>query len=225
MSATPQRHDLQKPTGIVFDLDGTLVDTTFIHTLCWWQAFQQFGENPPMAAVHRAIGMGAHRLVDHILGADPDRSYDVDIISAHDALLRAWHGSVRPLAGAVDLLAWCRQAHVTLVLATSSGERDLQALLGVLGHPTFDVVVKGEDAEESKPAPDSFQVAVNRAGLDPWQTLFAGDSVWDMQAIAAIDGIGVGLECGGTSEAELREAGAKHVFRTPAELLAAVQGR
>lgn len=214
---------LQRPDGIVFDLDGTLVDTTFIHALCWWQAFQQYGQNPPMAAVHRAVGMGAQRLVDHILGADPDRSDDAGIISAHDALLRAWHGSVRPLAGAVELLAWCRQAHITMVLATSSGERDLQALLGVLGKPTFDVVVKGEDATNSKPAPDSFQVAVDRAGLDPRQTLFVGDSVWDLQAIAAIDGIGVGLECGGTSEAELREAGAAQVFRTPAELLAALQ--
>ena len=79
---------LSRASGIVFDLDGTLVDSTYIHTLCWWQAMQQFGHERPMAAVHHAVGMGADHLLDHVLDPGRDVGQDDSITTAHDALFR-----------------------------------------------------------------------------------------------------------------------------------------
>ncbi len=214
---------LEDATGIVLDLDGTLVDTTYVHTLCWWQAFHQYGMNPTMAVVHRAIGMGADRLVPHVVGPARAASFEHDVTSAHDALFAQWHERVRPLTGALDLLRWCRHLDLGVVLASSSGERDLNALLARLGSPAFDAVVSGADVAESKPASEIFEAAVASGNLDARRTLFVGDSVWDLEACAAIGGIGIGLECGGTSAAELREAGADYTFEDPAGLLRALQ--
>ncbi len=214
---------LQDARGIVLDLDGTLVDTTYLHTVCWWQAFRQYGSTPEMAVVHRAIGMGADLLVEHVLGPERDATTDTDVISAHDALFAQWHDRVRPLPGARELIRWCRHADVRVVLATSSGQRDLQALVGALGDPDFDVVVSGADVEKSKPAGEIFEKAVARSDLDPLRTLFVGDSVWDLAACATVKGIGIGLTCGGTSAAELQDAGAANIFADPAGLLRALQ--
>ncbi len=81
----------------------------------------------------------------------------------------------------------------------------------------------GSDVAESKTASEIFEAAVARGNLDARRTLFVGDSVWDLEACAAIGRIGVGLECGGTSAAELREAGADYTFEDPAGLLRALQ--
>ncbi|MGB7818602.1 MAG: HAD family hydrolase [Ornithinibacter sp.] len=213
---------LQGARGVVLDLDGTLVDTTYVHTLCWWQAFRQYGRTPTMAAVHRAIGMGADRLVGHVLGPERDPGADTDVTVAHDALFAQWHDRVTPLRGACELIRWCHHVDLLVVLATSSGERDTTALLRSLGDPDFDVVVSASDVAESKPGSQIFQEALARGDLDPRHTLFVGDSVWDLQACRAVDGVGIGLECGGTSAAELRDAGAAHVFPDPAALLQAL---
>lgn len=213
---------LKDVTGIVLDLDGTLVDTTYVHTLCWWQAFRQYGGTATMATVHRAVGMGADLLVAHVLGPARDSSNDAEVISAHAALFAQWHDRIRPLRGARELIRWCRHVDLTVVLATSSGSRDLRALLSALDAPDFDVVVSGEDVEESKPSGEVFELALSRSRLDPRRTLFVGDSVWDIKACAAVDGVGVGLECGGTSAAELRDAGAVFTFADPSGLLDAL---
>ena len=80
---------LTRASGIVFDLDGTLVDSTYVHTLCWWEALQQFGHTKPMAAVHHTVGMGADHLLQELLGDARDRSQDA---RSEEPRLNSSHG-------------------------------------------------------------------------------------------------------------------------------------
>jgi HAD superfamily hydrolase (TIGR01509 family) len=206
-----------RPAGVIFDLDGTLVDTGYLHTVSWWQAFEQFGYTVPMARIHRAVGMGGDNLIEHVL-PEPC-THAEEITKAHDVLFATWHATVRPLPGAEALLRWCRDERLTVALASSSGQRDLDAMLDVLGHPDFDVLTTGDDAEHSKPSPDIVETALHRAGLSPDEAVMVGDSVWDVQAAAKAGVPCVGLTCGGTSGEELTAAGAVETFADPAALL------
>src|SRR6185503_1217146 len=104
--------------GVLFDLDGTLVDTGYIHTLCWWQALRQYDQVVPMAVIHRAVGMGADQLLGHLLGPAHDTSNDGDIAAAHGALFATWYPRICPLPGARDLLAECAAAGLAVLIAT-----------------------------------------------------------------------------------------------------------
>ena len=208
--------------GVLFDLDGTLVDTTYLHAVTWWQALHQHGHIVPMARIHRAVGMGAAKLLAEVLGPDHDTHDDPGIGAAHDSLFAAWHPLVSPLPGAQELLRRCGQAGLTVVLATSAGKGDLRALRDALdADDAISVATSGEDADESKPSPDILSVALDKAGLQAAEVVFVGDAIWDVQASAALQIPCIGLECGGTSAAELREAGAVETWRDPAKLLEA----
>src|SRR5690349_20255644 len=90
--------------GVLFDVDGTLVDTTYLHAVSWWEALRQYDRDVPMAVVHRAIGMGSDKLLDHLLGTERDKDADDDLRTAHDVLYGAWWERLRPLPGATELL-------------------------------------------------------------------------------------------------------------------------
>ena len=214
---------LTRASGIVFDLDGTLVDSTYVHTLCWWEALQQFGHSRPMAAVHHTVGMGADHLLHHLLGDARDLGQDDQITAAHDILFATWHERLHPLPAARALLNWCRDSRLTVGLATSGGQRDLWAMLDVLDHPDFDVIVTGDDVSNTKPAPDLLDVALERVGLEAEDVVVVGDSVWDMAAAARIGAVPVGVATGGTSAAELEAAGAELTYADLSALLEALQ--
>lgn len=205
--------------GVLFDVDGTLVDTSFIHTLCWWQALRQVDFDAPMAVIHRAIGMGSAELVSHVLG-EKAAEQTAEFAAAHDALYSTYWPSLRLLPGAAQLVTRCHQAGLVTVLATSASGRELGVLQRVLGiDDAIDHTTSSDDAESSKPAPDIVLAALDKAGLDAADAVFIGDSVWDMHASAKAGLACLGLECGGTSAAELREAGAKATYTDPADLL------
>ena len=206
--------------GVLFDLDGTLVDTSYIHTICWWEALRQYDHIVPMAIIHRAIGMGAEKLLGHVLGASHDTSHDSDIVAAHGALFATWYSRVCPLPGARDLLAECAARGLAVVIATSSPKRDLNALRKALdADPYIDAVTTSADADESKPSPDLLLAALERADLSADHVVFVGDAVWDVVASTRLGIRCIGLESGGTSGAELRQAGTAEVWRDPADLL------
>ena len=205
---------------MLFDLDGTLLDTAYIHTICWWEALRQYDHVVPMAVIHRAIGMGSDKLLGHVLGMRHDASNDADIAAAHGALFATWYSRICPLPGARDLLARCTALGLVVAIATSSPQRDLDALRKALdADPLIDAVTTSSDADESKPSPDILLAALDRAELSASHVVFVGDSVWDVMASSPLGIRCIGLECGGTSEAELREAGAVEVWRDPADLL------
>ncbi len=217
----------ERVNGVLFDLDGTLVDTTYLHAVSWWQALRQFDHTVPMAVLHRAVGMGSDYLLDQALGEDRDRDGDAAISAAHATHFAAWHTRVVPLPGAQDLLAACQRAGLSVVLASSSNEHDLGAMLAVLdadagrdASSDLDATTTAGDAERTKPSPDLVEVALERAGVDASRAVYVGDSVWDVHASTRIGVRCIGLECGGTSAAELRAAGAVETWKDPADLVA-----
>jgi HAD superfamily hydrolase (TIGR01509 family) len=210
--------------GILFDVDGTLVDTTYLHAVCWWEALRQHDADVPMAKIHRAIGMGSDKLLDHLLGPDRDKDQDEKLSEAHDILYGVWWERLRPLPGAADLLRACAERHLTVVLASSAKENELAQLRRVLdADDVIDAATSSSDAKQSKPAPDILQAALDQSDVDPANCVFVGDAVWDVLAAAKLDIPCIGLTCGGTSAAELTEAGAVATYEDPAALLAAVR--
>jgi HAD superfamily hydrolase (TIGR01509 family) len=204
--------------AVLFDVDGTLVDSTYPHTVAWWQAFRQNDLDVTMSRIHRAIGMGADQLVPEVTdGAE----VDVDALAdAHDALYSAYWPALRALPGARELVRRCHEAGLTTVLASSAGAREVGVLRTLLDvDDALDEATSSDDAEASKPAPDLVGVAIDKAGVAPAEAVFVGDAVWDVHACAKAGVRCIGLTCGGTSEAELAEAGAVAVYRDPADLI------
>lgn len=201
--------------AVFFDLDGTLVDTTYLHTYAWWRALDDAGENQPMAAIHPLIGMGGSGILDRLVGRD-----DQAIDAAHGDCFERLHPLVRPLPGAADVLERVVATGGRVVIVTSAKEKDLDALLRPLDRDRLiSEVVHGGDVGNAKPAPDPFAVALQRTGADPVEALAVGDSVWDVKAAAKV-GLGcIGLQTGGIARADLDHAGAVAVYRDCPELL------
>jgi HAD superfamily hydrolase (TIGR01509 family) len=207
--------------GVLFDVDGTLVDTTYLHTLAWWEAFRQYEHDVVMAEIHRAVGMGSDHLVDHLLGPDRDRGQDDAMTQAHGAIYAAWWERLRPLPGAADLLRACADRGLAVVLASSAQQNELTVLRKVIdADDVITAATSSADGDSSKPAPDILEAALQQSGTDRRRAVFVGDSVWDVEAAARLGIPCIGLTCGGTSAAELREAGAVETYKDPADLLA-----
>ena len=205
----------QRSAGILFDVDGTLVDTNYLHTLAWSRAFADAGEWAPMHAIHRLVGMGGDQLVGELLGGSCPAA-----TAARPRRYRELTDDIRPFPGASDLLQHVRDRGLAVILATSAPGEELAVLRKALD---ADDAIHGQttadDVENAKPAPDVFLTAMEVFSVDPRRTLAVGDSVWDVRAARAA-GIGcVALESGGFSRHELAEAGARHVYRDTAELL------
>ncbi|MEU8238698.1 HAD family hydrolase [Actinoplanes missouriensis] len=206
--------------GVLFDVDGTLIDTTYLHAVSWWEALRQHDRDVPMALIHRGIGMGSDKLLDHLLGEDRDTSDDEQMTTAHDILYGAWWERLRPLPGAADLVRAVAARDLAVVLASSAREPELKQLRRVLdADDVITAATSSADAEESKPAPDILQAALAQSDVDPERAVYVGDSVWDVQAAGKLGMPCIGLVCGGTSAAELRDAGAIATYRDPAALL------
>jgi HAD superfamily hydrolase (TIGR01509 family) len=206
--------------GVLFDVDGTLVDTTFIHAVCWTEALRQHGHRVTASEVHHAIGMSGDKLLDHCLAEDRDQDEDDAISQAHSTLYRQWWGRLNPLAGAADLLRRCHERGLRVVLASSANEEELAALRSVLdAEDAIDAATSSSDAGSGKPAPDIVVSALEESGAAADEVVFVGDAVWDGYAAQRAGIAFVALTCGGTPAAELRGAGAVEVWRDPAELL------
>ncbi|WP_243725625.1 HAD family hydrolase [Actinomadura rubrisoli] len=205
---------------MLFDVDGTLVDTTYLHAVTWWEAARQHGLTVVTAEAHRAIGMGSDKLLDAILPPDRDRSGDDAIRTAHAVLYAQYWTRLAPFDGAADLLRACAARGSRVVLASSAAEPEMRALRAALD--AEDAIMAATSASEvgqSKPAPDIVRLALDRAGVPADRAVFVGDIGWDVEAAAR-----AGLPCvcvltGGWSRAELRQAGAAAVYDSVRDLL------
>src|SRR3954452_2819325 len=111
--------------AVIFDVDGTLVDTNYLHAVCWWEAFRQYDQHVDMADIHRAIGMGSDKLLDHLLPDDRDRDADDTLADAHSALYAVYWTRLRAFDGAAGLLRACADRAMTVVLASSASSDEL----------------------------------------------------------------------------------------------------
>jgi HAD superfamily hydrolase (TIGR01509 family) len=206
--------------GVLFDVDGTLIDSSYIHTVSWWGAFRQQGYDVPMASIHRHVGMGGDRLVDSLLPEGRDRALDPEILASHGALYASHWPSLRALDGAKDLLAQCHAGGLAVALASSARRKDLEVMKSILDAEAFiDAATSANDAKNSKPAPDILVAALEAMDVQAADAIYIGDAVWDMQAAAALEIPAIGVTCGGVSAGELRDAGAVEVYEGPRDLL------
>lgn len=206
--------------GVLFDVDGTLIDSSYIHTISWWGAFRQQGYDIPMASIHHYVGMGGDRLVDSLLPEGRDRSLDSEVMASHGALYASHWPALRAFEGAKDLLAQCHAGGLAVALASSARKKDLEVMKGILDADAFiDGATSANDAKESKPAPDILVAALDAIGVGAADAVFVGDAVWDMKAAAALGIPAIAVTCGGVSAEKLRDAGAVEVYEGPQDLL------
>jgi HAD superfamily hydrolase (TIGR01509 family) len=210
------------PTAALFDVDGTLVDTNYLHSVTWWEAFRQAGHEVSMAEIHRAIGMGSSQMLDKLLPAERDKDADADVRAAHTALYATYSCRLRPLPGAAELLRACKRRGLAVVLASSADEAEFNVLRAALdAEDAIDEATFSGDVEASKPAPDLVQAALDKVGVPADQAVFTGDTVWDVEACRKAGVRCIGVLSGGVSRDELTSAGAVEVYSDPADLLSA----
>jgi HAD superfamily hydrolase (TIGR01509 family) len=213
----------REQTAFLFDLDGTLVDSVYQHVLAWKEALDSEGIALSVWRIHRKIGMSGG-LFTHILlretGLDITPERTDRLRRAHAAAYQRRADSVRPLPGAVELLAWLTEQKIPWAIATSGRMETAGHNLEALGvDPSRVPVVTRDQVRHAKPDPDLFLTAAARLNVDIRTSLVLGDSIWDMLAAQRARALGVGLLSGGYGEDELVRSGAFRVYEDPADLL------
>ena len=212
----------KRSPAILFDIDGTLVDSNYLHVSAWLRAFDAEGLPADGWRIHRCIGMDGTTLVRTLTG---DASQDVldRLKNRHSEFYKETTALLEPLPGARDLLRWVAGHGLQAVLATSAPEDELATLREILDcEEVISAVTSSDDVDTAKPKPDIVQVALDRAGVSAKDAVFLGDSVWDCEAAKRAGVPSIGVQSGGVSPAELMEAGASEVFEDPGDLLAHV---
>lgn len=207
--------------ALIFDLDGTLVDTVYAHVFAWQRALAEAGMAIEGWRIHRRIGMSGGlftRAVARELGRDISAGEVETLQRRHGELFRQFLPERRPLPGAVELLRRLRTAGIPHGIATSGRRPEIDASLQALLVPDETVVVERGDVARAKPAPDLFLACQERLGVASDACYVIGDAVWDLLAARRAGMLSVGLLSGGYGEDELQAAGAFRVYRDAAEL-------
>jgi len=207
--------------ALIFDLDGTLVDTVYAHVFAWQRALAEASLPIDGWRIHRRIGMSGGlftRAVARELGR-PLTAGEVDALQArHGELFRELLPERRPLPGAVELLGELRDVGIPHGIATSGRRPEIDASLDALGVGADTVVVERGHVERAKPEPDLFLACAERLGVAPDECYVVGDAVWDLIAARRARMLSAGLLSGGYGEDELTRAGAFRVYRDAREL-------
>jgi HAD superfamily hydrolase (TIGR01509 family) len=207
--------------SLVFDLDGTLVDTVYAHVLAWQRALAEAGLPVDGWRIHRRVGMSGGlfaRAVAREVGRPLSDGETEALQRRHGELYRELLPERRPLPGAVELLRELREAGVVHGIATSGRRPEIDASLAALGVGAETVVVERGDVLRAKPEPDLFLEAARRLEVAPADCYVVGDAVWDLLAARRAGMLSVGLLSGGYGEDELTRAGAFRVYRDADEL-------
>ena len=199
------------PGAILFDIDGTLVDSNYMHVDAWLRALQAVGHPVDAWRIHRGQGMGSAELLATLLGAAAEQ-VGSRAKQQHSELYQQSSRLLRAFDGARELVAAVAQRGAKVVLATSAAPDELEVLRSILDvEDTVAEITAAEDVETAKPAPDLVQVALQRAGVAADRAVFVGDTVWDVEAAKRAGLPTLAVLTGGFSEEELREAGAVQV--------------
>jgi HAD superfamily hydrolase (TIGR01509 family) len=208
---------MSAPTpSVLLDLDGTLVDSVFLHVVSWHQAFTDSGRSVPSWKIHEGIGMGSDRIVPWLLGEHPD---DAEALSdAHKKLFLERAEGLTPTPGAQALLDDLRRREIPFLVATSAGGEMAEALLSALGEPELDTF-NADDVDSSKPAPELLAAALDELGVSADDATMVGDSPWDAEAADRIGVRMLAVRCGGFGDSRLLDGGAAAVVDDPRALV------
>jgi len=201
----------------LFDVDGTLVDSNYLHVYAWHRAFVAEKLAVDGWRIHRSIGMDGTKLVESLSGG----AGDVDRLKKlHDDYYGETAHLLQPLPGARELLRRVAGLGIDVVLATSAREEEVAILRKVLDcEDVLTAVTDSGDVDEAKPEPRIVEVALERAGVGAARAVFVGDAVWDVQAAARAGVSCIALRSGGVADCELSGAGARAVYDGPRDLL------
>jgi HAD superfamily hydrolase (TIGR01509 family) len=203
---------------VVLDVDGTLMDTNYLHVEAWARAFEEVGHRVPRVQLHKQIGKGSDLLIGEFV-EDEEMAEKIDELHSELYLEMQEHG--HPLPGAKELISSLAERGYEVWFVTSAKDEELEHHLGELeARGRISGVVNSSDVENSKPAPDIFELALEKAEVTPDETVAVGDAIWDIEAAdrAGIRTVAV-LSGGAFSEQELKEAGAVEVYENCAALL------
>jgi HAD superfamily hydrolase (TIGR01509 family) len=203
--------------AVFLDIDGTLMDTNYLHIEAWAQAFEEVGARPPRSRIHHEVGKGSDKLIPGFV-EDGKAERVSELHSEYYAQLQE---RGHPLPGAKELVASLAERGYEVWFATSAKPEELEHHMRELeAEGKISGVVSSDEAEESKPAPDIFGLALERAAVSPEEAVVVGDSIWDIEAAKEAGVRTAAVMTGGAfSRAELEEAGAYAVYEDCRELL------
>ncbi len=211
----------ERAPAVLFDVDGTLVDSNYLHVHAWQRAFAELDLPVEAWRIHRSIGMDGSMLVDSLSGGADDDVQE-QLTDLHSRYYAETTSLLRPLPGAREVLERIASLGLQVVLATSAPEDELAKLRKVLDREdVISTVTSSEDVDTAKPEPGHRQVALDRAGVAADRAVFVGDAVWDAEASARAGVRSIGVLSGGFSRGELEKAGASVVYENVSELMRA----
>jgi HAD superfamily hydrolase (TIGR01509 family) len=212
-----------EPPALLFDLDGTLIDSVYQHVLAWQEALTAFGIELAVWKIHRRIGMSGGLFVTALLretGGTLSTGQIRELNLAHAEAYGRRRHTIRPLPGARELLAALTRQNITWAIATSGLAMSARPALDLLGLPADTPLITRDQVRHAKPDPDLFLAAAARVGVDIGNAVVVGDSIWDLLAARRAGALSIGLLSGGYGSDELERAGAYRVYADPADLLA-----
>ncbi len=216
-----KRHRTDLP-AVLFDLDGTLIDSVYEHVTTFSQTLKSFGIVIPQWKIHRRVGMSGKAFLQELFREGVSRPKKVDLEELeerHSLLFARTIPDLRLLPGTNELLAHLSKNDIRAAIATTGGRDATSALLKHIKLPKEFPVLTGDEVKKAKPSPDVFVAAAKRLRVPIEDCIIVGDSVWDLLAAGRSNALGVGLLSGGSSQAELEGAGAFRVYDDPADLL------
>jgi phosphoglycolate phosphatase-like HAD superfamily hydrolase len=212
----------EMPKAAIFDLDGTLLDSVDLHALAWHEALAKFGHDVTFERARSQIGKGRDKLIPVFLSADEQRDHGKEMEEwSGERFKSAYLPLVRPFSTVPDLLRRVRDAGVRVAIASSAKKDELDKYLDIAGIADLvDVKTSSDDAEESKPAPDIFEVVLKKLKIEGSDAVAIGDTPYDALAAGKAGIATIGVLCGGFTETALRDAGCADVYPGPAALFA-----
>jgi HAD superfamily hydrolase (TIGR01509 family) len=205
--------------AVLFDVDGTLVDSNDAHAAAWVRAFTEYGVAVGPAHVRRCIGMGGDKLMPEVSGIEEDSRLGQAISKRRGEIFKGeFLPKLQSFKGARELVDAIGERGLMAVAASSASKEDLKALLKVAGvDDLMDEKTSSDDAEDSKPDPDIIQAALKRAKASPVEAIMIGDTPYDIEA-ARRAGVGaIAFRCGGWKDEDLKDATA--IYDGPWDLL------